>query len=344
MATITERKTSKGKRRYQVQIRRKGRPTLIQTFPNKTLAKEWARQIEGQIHSSRFLRRVEEEKHSLGECIDRYEEEYLEGLSKRERLNRTRYLKWWKERIGELALSEVTPAVITETRAKLLKKVSGPTSNRYLAALSALLMIAEKEWMWIDQNPVRKIRRRPERRGRVRFLSKKERKKLLEVCEKSSDPRLYALVLFALTTGARKGELLGIKWSDVDLKNRRARLQKTKNKDRRTISFPGPAGDLLKRMSKTPHISGYVFANAEGKPLFREKPRRKALAAAKIDDFRFHDLRHTAASYLAMSGATLPELAAFLGHRTLAMVQRYAHLTEPHSESVAERMVEEFLA
>ncbi len=326
MATITERKTSKGKRRYQVQVRRKGRPTLNQTFGNKTLAKEWAKEVEGRINSSRFLRRVEEEKHTLGDCIDRYKDENLAGLSERERFNRTRYLDWWGERIGDLALSEVTPAVITETRAKLLN------------------MIAEKEWMWIDQNPVRKIRRRPERRGRVRFLSKKERKKLLEACEKSTDSRLYALVLFALTTGARKGELLGLKWSDVDLKNRRARLQKTKNKDRRTISFPGPAGDLLKRMSKTPHISGYVFANPEGKPLFREKPWRKALSAAKIEDFRFHDLRHTAASYLAMSGATLPELAAFLGHRTLAMAQRYAHLTEPHSEAVAERMVDEFLS
>lgn len=344
MATIVERRTSKGKRRYQVQVRRKGRPTLNQTFGNKTLAKEWAKEVEGRISSSRFLRRVEEEKHTLGDCIDRYNDENLAGLSERERLNRTRYLTWWGERIGDLALSEVTPAVITETRAKLLKKVSGPTSNRYLAALSALLMIAEKEWMWIDQNPVRKIRRRPEHRGRVRFLSKEERKSLLEACEANSDPRLYPLVLFALTTGARKGELLGLKWSDVDLKNRRARLRKTKNNDRRTISFPGPAGDLLKRMSKTPHISGYVFANPEGKPLFREKTWRKALSAAKIEDFRFHDLRHTAASYLAMSGATLPELAAFLGHRTLAMVQRYAHLTEPHSEAVAERMVEEFLS
>ena len=96
-------------------------------------------------------------------------------------------------------------------------------------------------------------------------------------------------------------------------------------------------------MAKTPHISGYVFANPTGKPTFPKKPWIKAVEAAGIRNFRFHDLRHTAASYLAMSGATLPELAAFLGHRTLAMVQRYAHLTESHSDSVAQRMAESFL-
>ena len=127
--------------------------------------------------------------------------------------------------------------------------------------------------------------------------------------------------------------------------NARARLGKTKNKDRRSISFPGRADDVLREMAQdAPHQRLCLRQSARASPPFRRKPWDKALREAEIDNFRFHDLRHTAASYLAMSGATLPELAAFLGHRTLAMVQRYAHLTESHSESVAERMAQQFLS
>ncbi len=343
MAAIRERKTKDGKRRYQAIIRRKGRPDVFQTFPNKTLAKEWAKKVEAEMVSSRFLRRVEEEKHTLAEAVDRYLEEELSDLSPGERRNRSTYLRWWRRRLRDLSLASVTPAVIAEERARLLRRVSGPTSNRYLAALSALLARAEKEWLWIERNPVSKVRRRAEHRGRVRFLSEEERSGLLEACKAAKDARIYPLVLFALTTGARQGELLGLRWADVDLADSSATLHNTKNGDRRAISFPGPAGNLLRDMAKTPHLSGFVFANPEGKPTFPRKPWLAAVQQAGLENFRFHDLRHTAASYLAMSGATLPELAAFLGHRTLAMVQRYAHLTDSHSRSVAKRMAEKFL-
>jgi len=336
--------TKGGKKRYLAMVRRKGRPLVSQTFPNKTLAKEWAKKVEGEIASTRFLRRIEEEKHTLSEAIDRFIAENLSELSEQEQKSRRTHLNWWRDRLGSLSLAAVTPAAITEARAALLDRVSGATSNRYLAALSAVLTLAEKEWEWLSRNPVSKVRRRAESRGRVRFLSDDERKRLLKACEASHDRRLHPLVLFALTTGARQGELLGLRWEDVDLENARARLQKTKNKDRRSISFPGSAGEVLREMAKAPHDSGYLFANGDGLPTFSKKPWLAALNEAKIDDFRFHDLRHTAASYLAMSGATLPELAAFLGHRTLAMVQRYAHLTESHSESVAQRMAQQFLS
>lgn len=344
MATINVRKTKDGEVRYQAMIRRRGRPTVFQTFPNKTLAKAWAKKVEAEIVSRRFVQRIEEEKHTLAEAIDRYMTENLSELSKSGQRTQAIRLRWWKDRFGALSLAALTPAAIADARTELLERVSGPTSNRYLAALSAVLNLAEKEWEWLGRNPVGKVRRRAESRGRVRFLSEDERKKLLKACEASHDRRLHPLVLFALTTGARQGELLGLRWEEVDLENLRARLQKTKNKDRRSISFPGSAADVLRKMAKTPHISGYVFASPQGKPTFPRKPWAKALREVEISDFRFHDLRHTAASYLAMSGATLPELAAFLGHRTLAMVQRYAHLTESHSESVAQRMAQQFLS
>ena len=151
-------------------------------------------------------------------------------------------------------------------------------------------------------------------------------------------------MLFALTTGARQGELVGLRWQDVDLVSRTATLHDTKNRDRRVVHLHGRAGEALREMARTPHISGYLFAGRSGRPSFPRVAWEKALEEVGIEDFRFHDLRHTAASYLAMSGATLPELAAFLGHRTLAMVKRYSHLAESHSREVSARMVEKFLA
>ena len=139
MATIRERTNAKGERRYQAVVRRRGRPTLCQTFPNRTLAKAWAKQVEAELASSRFLRRVEEERHTLAEAIDRYLADSIADLSVGEQRNRRRYLGWWRGELGRLALSEVTPAEIAEARDRLLKKVSGPTSNRYLAALSAMM-------------------------------------------------------------------------------------------------------------------------------------------------------------------------------------------------------------
>jgi integrase len=197
------------------------------------------------------------------------------------------------------------------------------------------------EWQWIEANPASRIRRRQEGRGRVRFLSDDERARLLDSCRESKEPRLYPLVIFALTTGARQGELLGLRWRDVDTASDppRAVLHRTKNRDRRTLSFPGQAAAVLRGL---PRFREYLFDTQRG-PYFPRKAWLDALAAAQIEDFRFHDLRHSAASYLAMSGATLAEIASFLGHRTLEMVRRYAHLTEQHQEEVARRMADRFL-
>ncbi len=120
-------------------------------------------------------------------------------------------------------------------------------------------------------------------------------------------------------------------------------LHETKNEERRAIPLAGPALDLLRELSRIRRIdSDLVFAGPDGRAIFPRKPWERALRAAQIDDFRFHDLRHSAASYLAMSGATLAEIAEVLGHKTLAMVKRYSHLTEAHTAGVVARRNEAF--
>ena len=145
----------------------------------------------------------------------------------------------------------------------------------------------------------------------------------------------------ALSTGARQGELLGLRWADVDLGRGQAVLHHTKNQERRALPLTGVALGLLKDQARVRRIdTDFVFAGRAGRPVFPRKAWVEALRAAQIEDFRFHDLRHSAASELAMTGATLAEIAEVLGHKTLAMVKRYSHLTEQHTSKVVARMNE----
>ncbi len=348
MATIGTRKTSRGRRRYLVRIRLADHPHINKTFGSLEGAQTWARRIEGAIEQGHLLPVLEAKKHSLEDVFRRYVDSgYLDEFSKRHAYNRASQFEWWADRLGNLKLSSLTPATILAKRDELIRTGRSPqTSNRYLAALSAVLDVAVREWSWLESNPCRRIRPKREPSGRVRFLSEDEMEALLSACEESNDPRLHPITLFALLTGARQTELMRIKWQDINLRldPPRATLNKTKNSDRRVLSFQGSAGPLLRNLSRVQHISGYVFATPKtsGRPRFPRKAWRRAVAAAGLEDFRFHDCRHSAASMAAMSGATLAELAAFLGHRSLASVRRYAHLTEDHTEGVGRRMAEKY--
>lgn len=190
-----------------------------------------------------------------------------------------------------------------------------------------------------------KVKKPSEPRGRVRFLSDEEREALLQACRDSSNPWLYLAVVVALSTGMRNGELMSLSWKDVDLKAGRIVLHETKNGERRVVPLAGPALSLLKEHAKVRRLDTDLLFPANKKqedgtirPIDLRTPWETALKRAGITDFHWHDLRHTAASYLAMNGASLAEIAEILGHKTLAMVKRYAHLSEAHTASVVERM------
>lgn len=343
MAVIRTRKRADGRPYYQAIVRRRGHPAIYQSFRRKADARRWAERVEAEILSGRLLPKLESERHTVGEMVDRYLETAIGDLSEVEQRNRRGHLGWWRERRGGLTLADFTPAVIAEDRDLLARKVSGATTNRYLASLSVALDHAHREWQWLDENPVRRIRRKKESPGRTRFLLEEERDALLEACRESKVAMLHPLVLFCLTTGARQGEALALRWGEVDLRAGTARLLETKNSDQRVLTLHGEILTVLKELARAPHISGRVFPGRWGKASFPKRAWAEAVAAAELEDFRFHDLRHTFASYLAMSGATLAEIAAALGHRTLAMVKRYAHLTESHSRAVQVRMAERWL-
>lgn len=353
MATIQVRKAGGGTTSYRVMVRLKGHPAQSATFRRKTDAKRWAQQTEVAIREGRYFSTSEAQKRTLAELVDRYIEEVLPTSRKGagDRRNLAAHLRWWSERLGAYTLAKVTPAMIAQQRDRLAREslsgrpIAPATVNRYLQALSHAFTNAVREWGWIENSPVPRVRRLKEPRGRVRFLSDDERGRLLDACRDSDEPRLYPLVLLAVSTGARSGELRALRWPDIDLERGMAVLHHTKNGERRAIPLAGPALEEMKQRSKVRRIdTDLVFANPQGVATFPRKAWNRVLRAAEIEDFRFHDLRHSAASYLAMSGATLAELAEILGHKTLAMVKRYSHLTEQHTSRVVARMNERIFA
>jgi integrase len=150
------------------------------------------------------------------------------------------------------------------------------------------------------------------------------------------------VVVLALSTGMRQGEIMGLTWDVVDLNRGRAILHETKNGERRAVAIAGHALDLLKELGKVRRIDTALLFPAKGitpkKPMDLRTPWEAAVKKAELADFHFHDLRHSAASYLAMNGASLAEIAEVLGHKTLQMVKRYAHLSEGHTARVVESM------
>ncbi len=350
MANIQERTTASGEKRYRVQVRLKGRPTQTASFRRLTDAKRWAQTVEADLRRGRHFPTSEARRRTLSELIDRYVDEVLPQLSANEQRNRKSQLQWWSNHIGNLALVDLRPGLIVDLRTKLAKLGNGrgpaspATQNRYVAALSTALTYGVSDLEWLPANPAKQLRRVSEPRGRTRFLDDDERTRLLEACKKSPEPRLYSIVLLAITTGMRQGELLGLQWQDLDLDTGFATVRNSKNGHQRRVPIAGPAFDVLASSAPTGRRkTESVFGNQDGIPTWPRKAWDQALEQAGIEDFRFHDCRHTAASYLAQSGARLHDIAEILGHRTLQMVQRYAHLTDRRTAAVAQRMVDMFL-
>jgi integrase len=263
------------------------------------------------------------------------------------------YLDWWKSELGAYALADVTKNLIIEKREKLIatgknvERRSAGTANRYMGVLSHAISVAVNEWEWLPAHPMKNIAKLPEPRGRVRFLDDAERARLLDACRQSPAALLYPLVVLALSTGARHGELIALRWDQVDFTRQAIVLHDTKNGERRVLALAHHALEVLQdwhrsRDAKTPLV--FPSPRDATQPANSRPAWLDALEQAKVHDFRFHDLRHSAASYLAMNGASTNEIAEVLGHKTLAMVKRYAHLSEVHTAGVVEKMNKKIFA
>lgn len=277
----------------------------------------------------------------MSELLDRYAENI--APRKKHFRNDIRHLNWWREQLGSYLLSDITPSLITQMREVLLTShnCSESTANRYMATLSHAFTLASTEWEWVDENPCRKVRKLSEPRGRIRYLSEYEIERLLDACRESTSKDLYLAVVLSLSTGARQGEIMNLTWNQIDLDRKVITLYETKNKEIRTLPISTRIHALLTGRLTTRRIEAQLLfpSNKDpNKPAYLRDAFEVALKKAGISNFRWHDLRHTTASYLAMNGATLAEIAEVLGHKTLAMVKRYSHLSESHTAKVIESM------
>jgi integrase len=344
MATIEKRNTGEGVT-YRVKVRIKGHPAQCASFGRLTDARRWAQSTEAAIRERRYFKTTEAQRHTVGEMIDRYVRDIIPEKGRWAR-DQVQQLLWWRGEFGTLFLADVTPAVIGEARDKLARMTvrgsqrSPSTVIRYMAALSHAFALAIKEWGWLEDSPLRKVSRPREPRGRIRFLSDEERTRLLQECRKSRSRDLYIAVVLSLSTGARRAEILGLRWPQVDFDRRAITLLQTKNGEVRSLPLVNHALELVKERSRVRCIdTDLVFpARQRSMPINLRDAFHDAMRRAEIKNFRWHDLRHCTASYLAMNGATLAEIAEVLGHKTLAMVKRYAHLSQAHTTRVVEDM------
>lgn len=337
MASIETRTDSKGNTTYRVKIRVKGKPTTSATFPKLADAKQWATSTEAAIREGRY----KQSRLTLQELLVRYVKEIVPTYSDKEQADRLHRLNFWHRQLGHLYLSDVTPAAISEAKSRLPQ--SAATVDKYLKNLSHVFSTAIEEWHVVDSNPVSRVKSPKLPRGRVRYLSDDERSRLLKACQESRNKVLYLCVSLAMATGMRRSELMGLTWDAVNLKDGYIILDQTKNGERRRVPLSSPILAMFKEHAKIRSLRSPLCFPSKAdhlSPIDLRGPFRCALERAQIENFKWHDLRHCTASYLAMNGASLAEIAEVLGHKTLAMVKRYAHLSDSHVGGVVERMNE----
>lgn len=217
------------------------------------------------------------------------------------------------------------------------RKVSPYTVANELAVLRHMLRLARR-WGYLDRVPEIVLPKTP--LGRLRYLETDEIARLLDACRASRNPYLAAIVTIALHTGMRKGEILGLEWARVDLSSARITLYHTKSGKPRGVPINRAVYEAL--IALEPDASqrtGLLFRKRDDRAWGQIRTAfEAALTRAGIAGFRFHDLRHTAASHLVMRGASLQEVKEILGHADLTMTLRYAHLSPAHLRGAVERL------
>lgn len=337
---IREYTKKDGSKTYHTEVRRGLGTHHRDSFETLTEAKNWVRKTESALLDGKQIPDNKARKLTLNDLIDQYLRLHLNKHPGRLK-DQTPHLNWWREQYGTRVLASITPSLLAEAKEELLGKLTSrktlrtnSTVNRYFSTLSRAFTLAFQEWQWINENPFRRVSKLKENGGRNRFLSREELHTLLDSCRNSKNPLLYGLVLIAASMGLRHGEAVNLKWKHVDLENGFITLETSKNGDRRVVPLPGQVASYLNSLDHPKNPEDYLFPskdpNKRHPGSMIRKAFQKALKEAGIADFKYHDLRHTCASHLAMNGATQGELMEILGHRSPAMTRRYAHFSKEH--------------
>ncbi len=293
---------------------------------SRKLAENVLHKRKAEMAEGRLLNVVKKEKIKFED----FAREYFNIHSKQHKkswVTDAYHIKDFNEFFKGKYLYEITAKDIEYFKMERLKKVSPSTVNRQMGVLRGMLNKA-LAWGKLEANPMKSVQFLKEPQGRLRFLEREEIVKVLANCNKHLRP----VVVLALFTGMRRGEILGLKWHDIDVKRNIITLLNTKNGHKREVPMNEQVKTALIRVRKHPE-SPFIFCNDKGKRIHDiRKSFSTALRKSGITNFRFHDLRHTFASQLVMSGVDLNTVRELLGHKDMTMTLRYSHLAQSHKQ------------
>lgn len=314
MATIRQRND-----RWQAIVKRKGYPAQSKTFDLRKDAEKWARQQERALDAGQWQDRTEAQQTTLDDLLERYGRD-VSSKKRGHQQEALRIVVIRRAPLAKYAPIAITGKMIADYRDKRLEVVSGSTVNRELALLSHLFTVAMREWgIALNSNPVSAVRKPANNEARDRVLTDAQRGALVAACGQCHSPWIRPLVIFALETATRRGEILSLTWDKVSLETSTA-LVSGKTGARKVPLSPACL-EALRGLPRS--LDGRVF------PVTVETLKQayaRAVARAGIKDFTFHDLRHDALTRLARKGFNILELRAISGHATANMLQRYVSI------------------
>jgi len=306
----------------------------------RELAKEALKARLGEIAQARFNLEKVKKPHPISELVERY---HKHAAGYKLSYHREKYaIEGFKKHFKGCNLSDITTWAIEKWKRDRAKKVVGATVNRELTILKHMLKMGVK-WELCSSNPAASVSPFPVQEGRIRYLSEEEIPALLGACKNQiTSPWLHVLVVLALNTGARQGELLDLRFEDIDSERNLIYFGRTKNRRLKIIPMNQAvreAMDWLRRHSYGDYMLMWPWGDRVGRTTVYDA-FKKACSEAEIEKFRFHDLRHTAASYLVMNGVDLATVKELLGHREIEMTLRYSHLAPAHKAKAVEKLGE----
>ncbi|TDW25342.1 site-specific recombinase XerD [Rhizobium azibense] len=312
--------------RWQAQVRRRGMKPRCKSFDTKQEAEKWARDLEAQIDrfgaapDTRVL-----ESTTLSELMERYKLEV--SPSKRgsvQEIQRIDVLK--RHDIAYRTMVGLSPQDISSFRDQRLKTVAPSTAVRELAILSHVIEVAIRDWgLPLSRNVVKLVRRPVIKNERKRRLEGSEEQRLLTACDGGKIPFFKTLIVLAIETGMRRGEILGLRWSNLSHNRRVITLAMTKNGSGREVPLSQRAFDGLIEWKRRADVDQpRVFPMAPGS---LEQAWYRLLVRAEVSGLRFHDLRHEGVSRHFERGLNVIEVSSISGHKELRMLKRYTHLS-----------------
>jgi len=327
---ISSRRNADGTMSYTAQLLVKPFPRTSQTFPTKAAAVAWRKKMRDELLDQRRVKSVRPDLPTL--TLASLNSEYLKDPETQllaDYNDRKRHLEWWSSKFGAVKVLDFGVIEGRAARDLLVPGRAAGTVDRYIAAERAA-------WNWgraagfVPNDrawPPRLMLTEPD--ARTRYLTDDELTAVLAAAQKHS-PAMLAAVTVALATGVRQGEMLRLTWADVDFARSTIRLLLTKNGQARAVHLPAIAAEALKAV-KADRVASLsrVFLYTDGTPYDQDRLNRewrRVRKAAGLVDFRWHDFRHSCASFLAQHGSTLLEIGSVLGHKRAQTTLKYAHL------------------